>query len=187
VSKLICAEVKEIFRNLCRSFCAEVHPCRSSVTWLTDVRNNQLLYYIMFGKNLIYSEHLCLLSTWVNVPNIKPVLFRIYVPKLNCSEHTNSQITSLWRYSHVHLYLIKNQKLSVSKYFSLFSYKKSSFSETKIQVEADLYSQLLKVKFLSKGSVFHYFAWVFAHCSPRGILNSTCYESSVLLICRVEF
>ena len=53
---------------------------------LTDVRNNQLRDYIMFGKNSIYSEHLCPLNTRVNVPNIKPVLFRIYVPKLNCSE-----------------------------------------------------------------------------------------------------
>ena len=30
--KLICAEVNENFRNLCRSSCAQVHPCRSSVT-----------------------------------------------------------------------------------------------------------------------------------------------------------
>ena len=28
----------------------------------------------------------------INVPNMKPVLFRIYVPKSNCSEHTNSPI-----------------------------------------------------------------------------------------------
>ena len=30
--KLICVEVNEIFRNLCRSSCAKVHPCRSSIT-----------------------------------------------------------------------------------------------------------------------------------------------------------
>ena len=79
---------------------------------LTDVRNNQLRDYIMFDKNSINSEHL--LNTcagmpkdfdlrWksdfrliflpeINVPNMKPVLFRIYVPKSNCSEHTNSPI-----------------------------------------------------------------------------------------------
>ena len=58
---------------------------------LTDVRDNQLRDFIMFGKNFIYSEHLCLLNTWANVPNIKSDLFRIYVPKLNCSEHTISR------------------------------------------------------------------------------------------------
>ena len=30
--QFICAEVNEIFRNLCRNSCVEVHPCRSSVT-----------------------------------------------------------------------------------------------------------------------------------------------------------
>ena len=29
--KITCAEVNEIFRNWCRSSCAEVHPCRSSI------------------------------------------------------------------------------------------------------------------------------------------------------------
>ena len=32
VPKLICAEVDEIFQNLCRCSCAEVHPCRSPFT-----------------------------------------------------------------------------------------------------------------------------------------------------------
>ena len=32
VPKLICAEVSEIFKNLCRISCAEVHPCQSSFT-----------------------------------------------------------------------------------------------------------------------------------------------------------
>ena len=54
----------------------------------TGVRNNKRRYYIMFSKKFIYSDHLFLLITWVNVPNIKPTLFRIYVPKLKCSEHT---------------------------------------------------------------------------------------------------
>ena len=36
------------------------------------------------------AEVISCLNSWVNVPNMKPVLFRIYVPKLNCSEHTNS-------------------------------------------------------------------------------------------------
>ena len=30
--ELIFAEVNEIVRDLCRSSCAEVHPCRSSIT-----------------------------------------------------------------------------------------------------------------------------------------------------------
>jgi len=32
VPKLVCAEVNEISQNLCRSSCAEVKPCRSSIT-----------------------------------------------------------------------------------------------------------------------------------------------------------
>ena len=33
---MTCAEVNEIFLNMCRSSCAKVHPCRISVTqyWL---------------------------------------------------------------------------------------------------------------------------------------------------------
>ena len=44
---------------------------------------------VIFGKfiPIKYMAHV----TWVNVPNIKPVLFRIYVPKLKCSEHTYPQ------------------------------------------------------------------------------------------------
>ena len=34
MSKLICAEINENFRNSCRRSCAKVHPCRSSVTRL---------------------------------------------------------------------------------------------------------------------------------------------------------
>ena len=41
--KITCAEVNEIFQNLCRSSCAEVHPCRSSITWLKMVQDAFLL------------------------------------------------------------------------------------------------------------------------------------------------
>ena len=43
VPKLICTEVNEIFQNLCRSSCAEVDSCRSSITWFQKYRNYLLM------------------------------------------------------------------------------------------------------------------------------------------------
>jgi len=41
--RITCAEVNEIFRNLCRSSCAEVHPCRSSLARLWTLTFSNLI------------------------------------------------------------------------------------------------------------------------------------------------
>ena len=69
---MTCAEVNEIFRNWCRSSCAEVHPCRSSIARynlhvmqntcsLIDYCNSQ---YVCLGGRLISINLLTALSIY---------------------------------------------------------------------------------------------------------------------------
>ena len=100
--KVICAEVNEIFRNLCRSSCAEVHPCRSSVTRREHFITNKPNSNVYFGN---VSKPYCILFFrisgfyWLNKINqlsATKCIFRFNCVLLFCFDCTISNCFDLF-------------------------------------------------------------------------------------------
>ena len=80
MTKLICAQVNEIFRNLRRSSFAEVHPCRSSFTRKLFVQITRQTVHFPFVQRSIYPRFSSIICDEVRIlfsEHLKLFIFNI--------------------------------------------------------------------------------------------------------------